>query len=45
VIGVTRQKHRLLLEVVGLGIIGALAARVFTWMLRLCSTVTAASFR
>jgi CIC family chloride channel protein len=37
--GVTRQKPRLLLEVVGLGIIGALAARVFTWMLRLCSTI------
>jgi chloride channel protein, CIC family len=34
-----QQKPRLLLEVVGLGIIGALAARLFTWMLRWSSTI------
>jgi CIC family chloride channel protein len=35
----TQQKPRLLLEVVGLGIVGALAARLFTWMLRFSSVV------
>jgi CIC family chloride channel protein len=34
-----KQKPRLLLEVVVLGIIGALAARLFTWMLRLSGTI------
>ncbi len=38
-IGMMQQKPRLLLEVVGLGIIGALAARLFTWMLHWSSTI------
>jgi CIC family chloride channel protein len=38
-IGIKQKKSRLLLEVIGLGVVGAFAARLFTWMLRLSGTV------